>query len=258
MKYLKYLLLASLAAFMFVSCSDDDDDNPINNNNNTDLYFDAQNGDWWIYYNAGLDQNEDEVDTYHDTTKAVETKDFTDANGITKNTTVYETKTTESSETETSYFSETKSGIWTTTDFILPEDLGEIDLPIDVIAGIWIKIIDRENNNWTVFEEITIEDVPIPGLGNQDVSYEVLGEFAGTESRQVMGSNMNVDHYEITTKISVTLLGSPISIDILSNLYFANGIGLVEIYIPPVSIDLVIRKLEFDGSKRVLMDTSKK
>lgn len=256
MKRLLYLLILVSLPFIFISCSDDDE-NPVNNNDSS-LYFDAKSDDWWIYFNAGLDQSENELDVFYDTTKVVAIENFTDADGVTKSTAVFETKTSNDTDTETSYFAEDETSIWTTTDFILPNDLGGLELPINVIAGKWIKIVDKENDVWTVFEKITIEDVQIPNLGEQDISYEVLGRYVGKTSRNIMGSSMTTEQYEITTKITTTVLGNEISIDIISNVYFVEGVGLAEIYVPPVSLNLIIETIEFDGSRRILMDTNKK
>ncbi len=219
--------LTAFALFALFSCSEDKDPNT-----NTDAeYYPMTVGSYWVYESKELD-GEGKV-----------TATTTDSVAISKTTTRLDKECFEfknyinSVHDGDTYQYKTETELYTLLDVILPDE-EELPLPIGEIVEQWVKIADKNQSSWDIFE-LPIQDfaIEIEGVaGELTGTLKIVGRKGGMVSLPgIMGQTYNAQEFTVENHIvgviKVTSLGGitgDIDEKINVKYYYADNVGLVK------------------------------
>lgn len=252
MRYLKIVLFIALAGLFFVSCSEDDSptDNGINHTN----YFDMTQNSYWIADNYIVNQDGNIEESYYQDSTVI--TDISESNGLT----VYElTSYVEGEMDGRSQIGEDENAVFVYADFLIPSNFPVPTDLIDLPEG-WITLYDKNLNNWTLVEDITVEDVPIDSY-TADATFNIDAEKDGTETVTIGGESYVADKMILNINIDLAIdIGITVtkSVTVNTNIYMIKGYGIAKIYTEPEEVDLTITKYNINGflSNTVSMSVS--
>lgn len=256
MKNFKYLLLLALC-LVFISCSEDDDDNPVNpgdnNNNNGEevaFYMPTTIDSYWIQETYDI-ENGARVDG------SLRMDTITIIDDVLDTKPAYDWRLNRGDGTSTTWrFSEDSNAVFSKTNFILPpETLG---LPLQEIPDVWVTILDKNNNTWTVLEEVILDGVNInlEGFSGelQDTKYNVSGANNGLQTVTFAGETMTVIESQIVTTIEGQVKigifpATNISTTITTSVWFKEDGGIMKTMTGDVVLSTVAGDFNFNGSE---------
>ncbi len=256
MSYLKIslvLIISSLSFFLF-SCSED---NTTSNNSNGD-FFPTSKGSYWKFLSYDLDSNSVRVPETEDTiiTTIVGTTTIAGKNAI-----IFAETSSKNKSTDTIYLAEENNKIFTflslfNNDFI----------PINSNDQ-WVMIADfnlSSGNQWTILNDTTLETFDIPPdlgfSGTMTPTISIKGRKEGNSIISVKGKNVQAQEFIITfvMKIKVQISGVPLPVNldfnVVTHTWYGENIGQIRSQTDPFSINIVVQKINFNGSRSELLD----
>lgn len=238
MKKLSYFLLLAMSIAIFTSCtsSNNNSTNPTTGNQ-----FPLSIGNYWVYDAFPLDSTGAPAQSseYFDSTYVASTSV---ANVLTmQGVTVFNVNHVYSNNDPN-----TSEQYYTNSDGIYNKFNGLSGfsgnlLGINILDSLhldWMLYIDYNNSTWTSItpQTITLSNIALPQVGNADLTFTftMVGAKSTTKQFTIQGSNITAQGYTSTIKITGSIkplsLGRSIpipEIDIVTNAYYASGIGLV-------------------------------
>ncbi len=238
MKKISYLLLLAMSMAIFTSCtSSNNSTNPITGNQ-----FPLSTGNYWVYDVIPFDSTGAPAQSseYFDSTYVASTsvENVLTMQGVTVFNVnhIYSNSNPNTSE---QYYTNS-DGIYNKFNGLsgFNGNLFGINI-LDSLHLDWMLYIDYNNSTWTSLapQTITFNNIPLPQVGNVDLSitFTMVGTKSTTKQFTIQGSNITAQGYISTIKITgnikvFSLAGTIIPIpesDIVTNAYYASGIGLI-------------------------------
>lgn len=244
---LTILLSASLIT---ISCSDDKTTGPSDTKN----YFPQSIGSWWVFDNYELDQSGNRIEeSIAEDSVAITGKEVI----LGKETYIYSDFYLGNEFDKTNRFVENNS-YWVHNSLIEPDlgDLG-IEFPLDFTDD-WVKIADPSMTNWSILTQeikdlvIEIEGITVTINGNVAIFVDKGSTKNITVDSKSISSQEFVVNYKFTgTFTAVIPIPQTLNFTVKTHFWFGEDAGLISGITDPVSIDLVVEKVEINGSETI-------
>lgn len=253
LKILLAFITASLS-FIIFSCSED---NSTSNNLSGD-FFPTSKGSYWKFLSYELDSNSVRVPETEDTIITTIVGTTTIAG---KNTTIFAETSSKNQSTDTIYLAEENNKIFTflslfNNDFIPIESNDQ-----------WVMIADfnlSPGNQWNILNDTTLETFDIPPdlgfSGTMTPTIAIKGRKGDNSIIQVKGKNVQAQEFIITfaMKIKVQISGVPLPVNldfnVVTHTWYGENIGQIRSQTDPFSINIIVQKINFNGSRSELLD----
>lgn len=261
---IKNTILTAFLALTMISCKDDTTSTPVTPPVTSKDYYSMKIGAYWIYDNA--DYNDQSVST------GVIGQDSVAISATTENmfsktafkTENYSAKTGEAMTKGIEYHRAFNADQLFVTAGFLESFKDEIPFPINIDLTLptdkWYLIADSKQSTWNVLDTpIELKDLTLesyPGF-SADISYQIIMTRKATGTMiDPMDATKTLNTIEFEMKNSIGIkakyLGLDIgltkpSVDLITYLVFAEGVGLVKGYTPTQDIKLSTVKLPLVG-----------
>jgi len=251
------IFILLIVSIILISCSED---NSTSNNTSKD-YFPTSIGSYWKFLTYELDSMSIRVPGTEDTLieKIVGTAVV---NG--KNAVIYVSSySSEQSSSDTTYFAKEGTKIYTllslfNNDFIPIEEGNQ-----------WVQIADfslSPGNQWTILNDTTLATIDLPPdigfRGSMTPSVSIKGRRGENTLLTVKGKPVNAYEFIITfaMKIKLQITDTPLPVNrdfnVVNHIWFGEGIGFIRRQTDPFSVNVIIQKFNFNGSRDELIDYS--
>ncbi len=245
---MKKLLLLAFMAFIIASCSDDKDNSPTTpSGNNSTTFFPTSEGSYWIY--DVIIEDDTEAPTQDSTYVTGPIKEL-DREGM-----IFESINYATYETNEVYYSTEGSKLFTFSNFTSTFSMEGFSTE-DFFEPQWLMIVDTSDVDWKVVrtgkQKRTID---FDGT-EMEVEIEVSadGERTADTIYTIEGKEHRCQKYTMYMNAGINIAVFAMDIDIVQDIYIVDGIGIVEQYQRPFSVEIpMMGEQEIPGMRRKLI-----
>ncbi len=245
---MKKLLLLAFMAFIIASCSDDKDNSPTApSGNNTGSFFPSKVGNYWIY----------DVITEDDTEAPTQdsmyvTGPITEQN---REGMIFESINYATNETSEVYYSTEGAKLYAFSNFTSTFSMEGFSTE-DFFEPQWLMMIDTSDVDWKIVrtgkQKRTID---FEGT-EMEVEIEISadGERSADTIYTIEDKDFKCHKYTMYMNVGMNIAVFAMDIDIVQDIYIVDGIGIVEQYQRPFTVNIpMVGEQEIPGMIRKLI-----
>jgi hypothetical protein len=249
-KIFSQLFLSAFALLIITSCSNNDSStSPIET---TGSFFNMKVGSYWTYtshdYNSDGTINESTLS--YDSLVVTSTEQLWGKTAY--NVSEFSTNDAGVMTKDLDYaYSYADGKLYVSSSFLDFKSMLPFDINYTFPTDQWFLLADQKGTTWSVLPSaVTIDeqDLPIPGYSGAKISgeYQIYMKKLANDSTLVNGTKVNTMNFElrnnITGNIKVTYIGVPLTIpfeiNLIYNLSFGDGIGMIKKILPNQKVSI--------------------